>query len=313
MARGKPIKVRFSQKEKAREHKPFKYLTVREKFVAKYDATYDAMKRVLRERERRIVRNMDARGLSAEKRKSLMERYNEARKQNRLLDEKYNSRKRGLETQGKIMKTHPKFRVFLSDPYFREMVEIHGKKNHQSTMAFLDLDYLHYVNALVTHAGGNVVLQALGEALNETIGKKGGYIGKHGGEEILVWAPIPKKEMIGLLKQAAALLKEKVSAGISKENIRPVSQEEINRMGRDKEITGEDKTRMNALIKVFPNIGKFSAGIVDVTSADLRRNFGDSYAKAINASDELHYKAKHNGRDRLAYIEGDQIRIEQLA
>jgi len=312
MVRGRPVKIKFNPKEKVREHKPFKNITVRERFVEKYDATYDSMKRVLRERERRIVKEMNTRGLSAEKRERLTQRYNNAREQNRLLDKKYNSRKRVLETQGKMPKTHPKFKVFLSDPFFREMVLIHGRKNRRSSMAFLDLDYLHYVNALVTHAGGNVVLQAVGEALKETIGRKGGYFGKHGGEEILVWAPIPKEEMSRLLKQAAVRLQKKVSAGMAQENIHPVNQAEINRLRQAKEITSEDKTRMTALLKEFPSIGKFSAGIVDITSAELRRDFNGTYSKAIESSDKLHYNAKNKGRNRIAYTTGKQMRIEKL-
>ena len=70
---------------------------------------------------------------------------------------------------------------------------------------------------------------------------------------------------------------------------------------------------MTALLKAFPDIGKFSAGIVDIASADLRRDFGKTYGSAIEASDKLHYNAKHKGRNRLAYTAGKQIQIEKLA
>jgi GGDEF domain-containing protein len=211
MARGKPIRIRFGPAQMKRKPKPIKFITVRENFARRYDAKYDAMRKVLVARQRGIVREMNTGGLLPEQRSRLKDRFDEAQRQLGLLDKKYNLRKRALEAQVQLQKRHRKFPCYLTDPYFAERVEFEGKKHSHSSLAFVDLDYLHGINTLIQHKGGNVVLMALGDALNEALHQKGGFAGKHGGEEILVWAPVAQTEMAEILQNTASLFSKKVS------------------------------------------------------------------------------------------------------
>ncbi|MFH1234112.1 MAG: diguanylate cyclase [Candidatus Diapherotrites archaeon] len=311
MAKGKSVRIRFGPAERKRTPKPIRFITTKENFARRYDAKYDAMRKVLVARQRGIVREMNTEGLSPEQRSGLRGRFNEAQRQLGLLNKKYNLRKRVLDAQSQLQKRHKGFPCYLTDPYFAERVELDGKKHQRSALAYVDLDYLHGVNTLVRHRGGNVVLRALGDALNDAIGAKGGFAGKHGGEEILVWAPVSQAEMAGLLQKAAELFRQKLAMGLAAEKVKPLTEKAINQKERSGGISGDEAERVRGMRARYPDIGRFSAGIVEMDRNEIIRGFGATYGKAIDTADALHYRAKHKGRNLLALVSNKKVSFQK--
>jgi len=214
----------------------------------------------------RLERKRAQRGLTPEERQELADAYKNMRRLISKFEQMYVSRAKHASAKSR---RDPKFKVFLTDKYFKEMFRIRGKEHEQSSLAFLDIDYLKEINDGYGHRAGDIVIRSIGEALNEVIGEKGGLVGRHGGEEILVWAPMQPEELIGALKEAVRIAKRKVSERMKKEGIR-----------------------------FYREVG-FSAGIVPVSANEIRRDFQNAYKTLVNSADELMYESKRKGRNAV--------------
>jgi PleD family two-component response regulator len=65
------------------------------------------------------------------------------------------------------------------------------------------------------------------------------------------------------------------------------------------------------MLEKYPDIGRFSAGIVEINRDGLIENFAATYGKAIDEADSLHYRAKHTGRNRIAMAANNKVSFKK--
>lgn len=164
-----------------------------------------------------------------------------------------------------------RFGAFLTDAYFKERLRIEGKKHRKSAIAFIDIDRLKQINDSYGHRAGDIVIKNIGEALKEAVGELG-LVGRHGGEEVLVWAPTSPEKLAEVLRNAIRIMQDRIQSDMRKAGIK------------------------------FTQKATFSAGIVPVSGEEIRKNFKEAYAKALNAADKLLYRSKKAGRNAFTFV-----------
>ncbi|MCD6479036.1 MAG: GGDEF domain-containing protein [Candidatus Diapherotrites archaeon] len=264
--------------------KPIRTITAAEHFLQRYPRKYME----LREYYENIIKRLErSKKLDKRKREELRQAWENLQKLNKKFAQMYVPRAQQLAD---VQKRDPKFRVFLTDRYFKERMWFEAKQHRENSLAFIDIDHLKEINDVFGHKTGDIVIRTLGKALSEAVGKKGGLVGRHGGEEILVWAPVTPKQLAELLQKAARLAQEKAAEELWKYRTKSqrIKQAPI-------EIPSPVKRK---LVSNFPNIIRFSAGIVSVPSFKTREEFRKAYAKAVENADELLYRSK---RKKNAY------------
>ena len=218
--------------------------------------------------------------LTGAERSELADAYRNMRALQKKLKQRYMSRAR--QTSAKAERD-PKFGVFLTDKYFRELFRVRAKRHAKSALAFIDIDHLKAINDKYGHKAGDIVIRALGNALSKAVEKNQGIVGRHGGEEILVWAPVNVKELSELLKKASietnkAVRKEMKKAGIN-----------------------------------FVNKATYSAGIVPVEGSYVRsEEFNKVYGHVVQAADKLLYRSKRSGRNAYTVKAGKELITKRL-
>jgi len=275
--RGKKGDVRFHPKQEA---KAIRGTHAEGRFLERWPKAYIEMHKEYLRTIARLERKRAQEALTPEERQELAGAYKNMRRLVRKLEQTYVSRAKHASAK---TRRDPKFRVFLTDKYFKEMFRIRGKEYERSSLAFLDIDHLKEINDGYSHRVGDIVIRSIGEALNEVIGEKGGLVGRHGGEEILVWASMQPEELIEALKEAVKIAKRKVSERMRKEGIR-----------------------------FYREVG-FSAGIVPVSANEIRRNFQKAYKTLVNSADKLMYESKRKGRNAVTLRSEGKLITKKLS
>jgi diguanylate cyclase (GGDEF)-like protein len=275
--RGKQGGVRFHP---GQEVKAIRGTHAEGRFLERWPKTYIEMHKAYLRTIARLSRKRAMQGLTPEERKELAEAYKNMRRLTRKLEQVYVSRAKQASAK---TRRDPKFKVFLTDKYFKEMFRIRGKEHKQSSLAFLDIDHLKEINDGYGHRAGDIVIKSVGEALEETIGERGGLVGRHGGEEILVWAPMKEEELIKALKKASRNAKEKIAKRMEEAGIR------------------------------FLREVSFSAGIVPVSANEIKRNFQKAYKTLVNSADKLMYESKRKGKNAVTIRSKGKLETVRLS
>jgi diguanylate cyclase (GGDEF)-like protein len=161
----------------------------------------------------------------------------------------------------------------LHDRYFKEYFIIKGKEHTKGSFAFIDIDYLKKVNDKFGHSTGDRVLEAFAMKLRTHIEKLGGEVGRHGGEELVVYAPVDIKTLINALREA------------------------------DKDI----KEHIRRISTPLPEASTMSVGIVPVKGSEIRRRGMEYYAEVCEEADRLLYYSKRR-RNALTYREKGRLK-----
>ncbi|GEM_PF-2779298 len=269
MAQKKPRKlkkVRFQEGQKA---KRIRTTTAEGRFLGRFGAKFDEMINANLHTIARLSRKRAKTTLTQNERNELARAY----KNMRLLTRKHRQRftERAKQASRKTTRD-PKFKAFLTDAFFKEQLGIKAKRHRKSALGFLDLDHLKIINDSFGHAAGDVVIRAMSEALEETIAKKGGIVGRHGGEEVLVWVPVEPSELASILRQAAQKMQKKITTGMQKAKIE------------------------------FPRSASFSAGIIGIEGKKIAQDFKGEYRAILREADNLLYHSKCGGRNAYTLI-----------
>jgi len=259
-------KVRFQEGQKARR---IITTTAEGRFIERFGAKFGEMVNANLRTIARLSRKRAQVALTQNERNELAKAY----KNMRLLTRKHKQRftERAKQASRKATRD-PKFKAFLTDAFFKEQLGIKAKRHRKSALGFLDIDHLKDINDSYSHAAGDIVIRAMSEALGEVIGKKGGIVGRHGGEEILVWAPVSPSELASILRQAAQKMQEKITRGMQKAKIE------------------------------FPHAASFSAGIVEIDGKKIAQDFQGEYKTALKQADDLLYHSKRGGRNAYTLV-----------
>jgi len=253
------LRVAFRPKQPLRT---IESLSAEAKFLEHYPKKYSQMHSMLLSVVEKLSKKAAKQGLSKEERKTL----NEALRSMHLLEKKFLQRYLPRVERASLRTTHdPKFRVFLTDAFFKERLFIEAKR--PGSLALLDIDRMKRINDVYGHAVGDIVIASIGEALQTTFGAAKGLVGRHGGEEILVWAPMDPEKLAELLNKALLKAQMLIAQRTKEEHV------ELSRPPT------------------------FSAGIVQFCAPATREKFKAEYGASVRAADSLMYSSKRSGRN----------------
>lgn len=177
------------------------------------------------------------------------------------------------------------FRSFFTDQAFKEKFVIEGKKHKRGSLAMLDIDFLKRINDGYGHLTGDAVLMQFANVFKEVLGKEGGFIGRHRGDELVVYAPVSTERLVSLLRKADLRMKETFANALKKIYAGIGSKPE----------------------KVLGEMATMSAGVMPVQNAELWRKELRYYGELMEKADKLTYKSKKN-RNSVT-VDGEKPRV----
>lgn len=269
----KPRVIRFREGAKVRE---FKTITAREKFLERYLNTY---LRIKAEEERKLSRIL-ARNARGDVRRGDITAIRRIKKNLRELDKKLRQRyEPRVKKAAEEPKYDQKYPSFLTDRFFKENFLLKGSKHKRGSLAMVDIDFLKRVNDRYSHSTGDLVIKMFADTLKSVLERHGGFIGRHGGEEMVLYAPVPAEKTAEIIVEADAKMKA---------NFPEMLQEEIRE--------GRIRPKKN-----LREIATMSAGIVPVEGGRIKSRGLRYYGEMMQKADELVYKSKRR-RNRLTVL-----------
>jgi diguanylate cyclase (GGDEF)-like protein len=162
---------------------------------------------------------------------------------------------------------------------FENTLQLAHRHKHPLSLIMLDIDRFKTLNDKHGHLAGDRVLASLGRVLKKQL-RNTDFIGRYGGEEIIV--ALPHTDLEGALTIA--------------EKLREVTEKLA--------ITYGDKT-----LRIAASLGVTSLNICEVESAVLHESYLESLGNTlIEAADNALYEAKDQGRNRV--VAGRQVNTD---